>query len=84
MLSVSVKWERVVLPGVVLEIGPSQTSASRTDKEIREITPFKTASNNIKNPYLTLIKQMKALNDKIFKFLKEETEEGIRNVKDLP
>jgi hypothetical protein len=48
------------------------------EKEIREITSFTIATNNI-----ALIKQVKDLHDKNFNSLKKETVEDIRRWKDL-
>jgi hypothetical protein len=49
------------------------------EKEIREITPFTIASNNIKSLGITLTEHVtKTCMVKNFKALKEETEEDIR------
>jgi hypothetical protein len=53
-------------------------------KNIRETTPFTTATNSIKYLGITLTKQVKDLHDKAFKSLKKETEEDLRRLKDLP
>ena len=60
------------------------TKHKQAEKEIREITPFKIVTNNIKYLGLTLSKQVKDLHDKTFKSLKKEIEEDIRRWKDLP
>ena len=52
--------------------------------EIRETSPFTTATNNIKYIEVTLTKKVKDLFDKKFKPLKKETEEDIRKWKELP
>ena len=44
----------------------------RTEKEIRETTPFKIVTNNIKYLCVTLTKKGKNLYDKNFKSLKKE------------
>ena len=54
------------------------------EKEIREISPFTIATNNIKYLGVTLTKQVKDLYDKNFKYLKKEIEEDTRKWKDLP
>jgi hypothetical protein len=43
------------------------TNDKWAEKEIRETTPFTIATNNIKYLGVTLTKQVKDLNDKIFK-----------------
>jgi hypothetical protein len=50
----------------------------RAEKEIRETTPFTTATNNIKYLGVTLTKQVKDLYDKNVGSLKKETEEDTR------
>jgi hypothetical protein len=55
-----------------------------TEKEIRETTPFKIVSNNIKYLRVTLTKQVHDLYNKNFKPLKKEIEEDIRGQKDHP
>jgi hypothetical protein len=54
------------------------------EKEIRETTPFKIVTNNIKYLGVTLTKDMKDLYDKSFKSLKKEIKEDVRRWKDLP
>jgi hypothetical protein len=54
-----------------------------TEKEIRETTPFKIVTNNIKYLGVTLTKEVKDLYDKKFKSLKKEIED-LRRSKDLP
>jgi hypothetical protein len=56
----------------------------QAEKEIREMTPFTIVTNNITYLGMTLIKQVKDLYDKNFKFLKKEIEEDLRSWKDLP
>ena len=53
------------------------------EKEIREISPFTVATNNIKYIGLTLSKQMEYLYDKNITSLKQEIEEDTRKWKDL-
>jgi hypothetical protein len=60
------------------------TKDKRTEKEIRETTPFKIVINNIKELVVTLTKEVKDLYNKNFKSLKEEIEEDLRRWKDLP
>jgi len=59
------------------------TKDKRTEKEIRETTPFSIVTNNIKYLGVTLTKEVKDLCGKNFKSLKE-TEEDLRRWKDLP
>jgi hypothetical protein len=56
----------------------------QAEKEIREITPFTTVTNNIKYLGATVTKQVRNLYDKSFKSLKKEIEEDLRRWKDLP
>ena len=56
----------------------------QAEKEIREITPFKIVTNNIKYLGVTPTKQVKDFYDKNFKFLKEEIKEDLRSSKDFP
>jgi hypothetical protein len=60
------------------------TKDKRTEKEIREATPFKIVTNNIKYIAVTLTKEVKDLYDNAFKSLKKEIEEDLRRWKDLP
>ena len=60
------------------------TKDKRTEKEIRETTPFTIVTNNIKFLGVTLTKEVKDMYDKNFKFLKKEIEEDLRRWKDLP
>jgi hypothetical protein len=60
------------------------TMDKQAEKEIRETTPFKIATNNIKYLIVTLTKEVKDLYDKNFKFLKKEIKEDLRRWKDLP
>ena len=54
----------------------------QAEKEIREMTPFKIITNNIK--YLSVTtKQVKEQYNKIVKFLMKEIEEDLRRWKDL-
>jgi hypothetical protein len=50
----------------------------QTEKEIREMTPFTIAINNINYLGVTLTKQVKDLYDKNFKSLKKEIKEDLR------
>ena len=54
------------------------------EKEIREITLFITATNNIKYLGVTLTKQVKDLCDRNFKSLKKEIKEDLKRWKNLP
>jgi len=56
----------------------------QAENEIREMTPFIIATNNIKYLGVTLTKQVKNLYDKNFKSLKKEIEEDLRRWKDPP
>jgi hypothetical protein len=56
----------------------------RTEKEIRETTPFTIVTNNIKYLGVTLTKEVKDLYDKNFKSLKKEIKEDLTGWKDLP
>ena len=56
----------------------------QTEKEVREMTPFTIAINNIKYLGVTLTKQVKDLYDKNLRSLKEEIEEDLRKWKKLP
>ena len=60
------------------------TSNKWDEKEVREITPFTIATNNIKYLGGTLTKQVKDLNDKNFKSLKKEIAKDLRKWKALP
>ena len=53
-------------------------------KEIKEMILFTIATNNIKNPGVTLTKQVKYLHDRDFKSLKKEIQEDLRKWKNLP
>ena len=55
----------------------------QAEKEVREMTPFTIATNNIKYLGVTLTKQVKDLYDKIFKSLKKKMEEDLRKWKNL-
>ena len=55
----------------------------QAEKEIREITPFTTVTNNIKYLGVTLTKQVKDLYDKYCKSLEKEIKEVLRRWKDL-
>jgi hypothetical protein len=67
-------------------VGPrtSPSKDKQTEKEIREMTPFTIATNNITYLGVTLTKQVKYLYDKNFNSLKKEMEEDLRRWKDLP
>jgi hypothetical protein len=54
------------------------TKDKQADKEIRERTPFKRVTNNIKYLDVTLTKEVKDLYDKNFKSLKKELKEDPR------
>jgi hypothetical protein len=56
----------------------------QAEKEIREITPFTTVTNNIKYLGVTLTKLVKDLYDKNLKSLKKENKEDLRRWKDVP
>jgi hypothetical protein len=60
------------------------TKDKQDEKEIRETTPFKILTNNIKYLGVTLTKEVKYLYDKNFKSLKKEIKEDFRRWKDLP
>ena len=55
----------------------------QAEKEVREMTPFPIATNNIKYLGVTLTKQMKDLYDKNFRSLKKEIKEDLRKWKNL-
>ena len=59
------------------------TKDKQAEKEIRETTPFSTATNNIKYLGVTLTKEVKDRYDKNFKSLKKEIEEDLRRWKEL-
>jgi hypothetical protein len=50
----------------------------KSEKEIRETTPFTIFINNIKFLGVTIAKQVKYLYDKNFKSLKKEIQEDLR------
>jgi hypothetical protein len=56
----------------------------KAEKKIRETTPFKKVTNNMKCLGVILTKEVKDLYDKNFKSLKKEIEEDLRRWKDLP
>ena len=56
----------------------------RAEKEIREMTPFTTVTNNLRYHGMTLTEQVKDLYDKNFKSLKTEFKEDLRRWKDFP
>ena len=60
------------------------TKDKRTEKEIRETTPFSIVTNIIKYLGVTLTKEVKDLYDNNFKSLKKEIKEDLRRCKDLP
>ena len=60
------------------------TKDKQDEKEIRETTPFRIVTRNIKNLGLPLTKEVKDLYDKNFKSLKKEIEEDLRRWKYLP
>jgi hypothetical protein len=59
------------------------TKDKQDEKEIRETTPFKIVTNNIKYLGVTLTKEVKDLCDKNFKTLKKEIEEDLRRWKEF-
>jgi hypothetical protein len=67
-------------------VGPrtSPSKDKQTEKEIREMTPFTIATNNITYLGVTLIKQGKDPCDKNFKSLKKEIKEDLRRWENLP
>jgi hypothetical protein len=60
------------------------TKDKHTEKEIRETTPSKIVTNNIKYLGVTLTKVGKDLYNKNFKSLKKEIKEDLGRWKDLP
>jgi hypothetical protein len=60
------------------------TKDKQAEKEIRETTPFKIVTNDIKYLGVTLTKEVKNLYDKNFESLKKEFEEDLKRWKDLP
>jgi hypothetical protein len=60
------------------------TKDKQAEKEIRETTPFRIVTNNIKYLGVTLTKEVKDLYNKNFKSLKKEIKENLRRWKDLP
>ena len=54
------------------------------EKEVREMTPFSIATNNIKYLGVTLTKHIKDLYEKNVRSLKKEIEEDLRKWKNLP
>jgi hypothetical protein len=60
------------------------TKDKQTEKGIRETTPFRIVTNNVKCLGVTLTKEVKDLNDKKFKSLKKEITKNLRRCKDLP
>ena len=60
------------------------TKDKQAEKEIREITPFKIVTNNIKYLGVILTKEVKDLYDKNLKSLKKEIKEDLRRWKGLP
>ena len=63
---------------------PLYTKDKEAEREIRETSPFATATNSIKYLGVTLTKEMKDLFDKNFNSLKKGIEEVTRKWKDLP
>jgi hypothetical protein len=57
---------------------------NRQRKEIREMTPFTTVINNIKDLVLTQTNRVKCLYNKNFKSLRKEIKEDLRRWKDFP
>ncbi|KAK7800210.1 hypothetical protein U0070_017973 [Myodes glareolus] len=60
------------------------TKDKEAEREIRETSPFTIATKSIKYLGVTLIKEVKDLFDKNFKFWKKEIGEDTRKWKDLP
>jgi hypothetical protein len=60
------------------------TKDKQAEKEIRETTPFRIVTSNIKYLGVTLTNEVKDLYDKNFKSLKKEIKEDHRRWKDLP
>ena len=60
------------------------TNDKQATKEIRETTPFKIATNNIKYLDVTLTKQVKDLYDNNLKSLKKEIKESLREWTESP
>jgi hypothetical protein len=60
------------------------TKDKQAEKEIRETTPFKIVTSNIKYLGVTLTKEEKDQYDKNFKSLKKEIKEDLRRWKHLP
>jgi hypothetical protein len=60
------------------------TKKEQTEKEIREIIPFKIASKTIKHLGINLTKETKDIFNENYKLLRKEIEEDIRRCKDLP
>ena len=68
----------------ILGVALLDTKDREAEREIRETSPFMTATNNMQYRGVTLTKEVKDLFDKNFKALKKETEEDTRKRKDLP
>jgi hypothetical protein len=60
------------------------TKDKQAEKEIRETTPFKIVTNNIKYLGTTLTKEVKYLYDKNFNPLKKEIKKDLRRWTNLP
>ena len=60
------------------------TKDIQVEKEIRETTPFRKVTNNIKYLGMTQTKKVKDLYEKNSKTLKKENKEDLRRWKDLP
>ena len=60
------------------------TKDKQDEKEIRETTPFKVATINVKYLGVTLTKQVKDQYDNNFKSLKKEIEEDLRKWRHRP
>jgi hypothetical protein len=60
------------------------TKNKQAEKAIRETTPFKIVTNNIRYLGVSLTKIVKDIYDKNFKSLKKEIDEDLRTWKDLP
>ena len=67
----------------ILGVALLDTKDREAEREIRETSPFMTATNNMQYHGVTLTKEVKDLFDKNFKALKKENEEDTRKWKDL-
>ena len=65
------------------KISSPPTNNKEAEKEIRETSLFKIATNNVKHLEVTLTKEVKYLLEKNFNSLRKEIEEDTRKWKDL-